>query len=182
MPILFRLASDFCSHESNCALAPRGGKVSARPVGEGGAVNDIALPGEVTTTGLVLPESLSFEDWDAIGKRLSQVASGVQWWIGDWLNYGERRYGEMYAQAEVITERENQTLRNYKWVSANVEMSVRTDNLSWNHHLQVAALPPETQRDLLARADAESWTSRDTKKAARRSKVQHRRISRGVVA
>jgi hypothetical protein len=20
------------------------------------------------------------------------------WWIGDWLNYGERRYGEKYAQ------------------------------------------------------------------------------------
>ena len=115
--------------------------MSAGPAGEGGTVKDIALPGEVTTISLVLPETLSFEDWDAIGKRLSQVASGVQWWIGDWLNYGERRYGEMYSQAEAITERENQLLRNYKYVSANVELSSREDNLSWTHHREVAALP-----------------------------------------
>ena len=35
-----------------------------------------------------------------------------------------------------------QTLKDTKWVSENVESSLRKDNLSFNHHKEVASLPP----------------------------------------
>ena len=38
-----------------------------------------------------------------------------------------------------------QTLKDTKWVSENVESSLRKDNLSFNHHREVASLPPEKQ-------------------------------------
>ncbi len=60
--------------------------------------------------------------------------SRQMWAIGDWLNYGERRYGEMYAQAVDATGYENGTLRDAKWVSGAYELSIRIYNLSFAHH------------------------------------------------
>jgi len=37
--------------------------------------------------------------WEAYGKGLRRAEAAIHWIIGDWLNYGERAYGEMYAQA-----------------------------------------------------------------------------------
>ena len=45
--------------------------------------------------GLLLPESLTYDDWRRIGDDLRGIESGVLWWIGDWLRYGERVHGEM---------------------------------------------------------------------------------------
>ena len=39
------------------------------------------------------------DEWQAVGSYPQGAACSIQWCIGDWLNYGERRYGETYAQA-----------------------------------------------------------------------------------
>ena len=39
-----------------------------------------------------------------------------------------------------------QTLKDTKWVSENVESSLRKDNLSFNHHKEVASLPSGSTR------------------------------------
>ena len=44
----------------------------------------------------------------------TEVAQTVQWWIGDALNFGEQRYGEMYTQAIDETGLDYQTLPNWK--------------------------------------------------------------------
>jgi len=63
----------------------------------------------------------------------------MQWWLGDWLNYGERQYGEMYSQAIEEVNLDYGTLRNFKYVSSRIELSRRRDKLSWFHHREVAA-------------------------------------------
>jgi len=51
----------------------------------------------------------------------------------------------MYTQALEATDYEYGTLRDSKWVASKIEMSCRHDNLSFEHHRQVAPLEPEDQ-------------------------------------
>lgn len=38
------------------------------------------------------------------------IEGAVQWWVGDWLNFGERKYGEKYAQGMDATGYAYQTV------------------------------------------------------------------------
>ena len=58
------------------------------------------------TTALVVRGEPSFDEWESVGAFLHQVDGAVQWWIGDWLNYGEKAYGEKYSQALDVAGRE----------------------------------------------------------------------------
>lgn len=111
-----------------------------------------------TDTGLELDDDVEFEQWLDIGKILCRASRAVQWWIGDWLAYGEHKYGEKYAQGEVITGIDPQTLKSYNFVAANVQKLRRRNFLSWSHHREVAALPPASQDDLLKQAEENKWS------------------------
>ena len=100
-------------------------------------------------TGLVVTGSPTFEEWQNCGEFLKQAEKSVQFWIGDWLNYGEKKYGETYSQAIDITGQEYQTIANQKWVSSKVEFSLRRENLSFGHHALVASMPPSEQDNWL---------------------------------
>ena len=102
-----------------------------------------------------------------MGETLIRIDRAIQWWVGDWLNAGERNYGEMYTQALDETGAAYQTLRNYKWVSGNIELSLRKDNVSWTIHHVIASLPPEKQAEALQKAEEEAWTSREAKSKVR---------------
>lgn len=102
--------------------------------------------------GLSLPPGLPFERWLAVGEQLKRLERGVQFWLGDWINYGEREYGEKYVQAIEETNLSHGTLRNYASVAGRIEMSRRNDNLSFSHFSAVAPLPREEQDEWLERA------------------------------
>jgi hypothetical protein len=89
---------------------------------------------------------MSFEEWASIGRTLQRAAGSVNWWLGDWLNEGEIRYGEMYTQAIEETGLSYQTLANIKYVSGRIPASHRRENLPWKHHAIVASLPDD-ERD-----------------------------------
>lgn len=130
------------------------------------------LPAAFRPTALVLRERLSFEEWVNVGRDvLRPMARGVQWWIGDWLCYGEHRYGEKYAQACDVTGYSYQTLANMQFVAAAVEPSRRRENLPWAHHSEVAALPPNEQRRWLARAEREGLSRAELRAALRDAKA-----------
>ena len=122
----------------------------------------VILTGSVfaTRTGLVILDSITFDAWLQVGDKLRDIEGAVHWWIGDWLNYGERRWGEMYAQALEETGYGYSTLRNDKWVANAVPVSARHDKLSFKHHHIVAALPPDEQTAMLDKAEAEELTTR----------------------
>lgn len=128
------------------------------------AAGDLVLPGSISETALNLPAGLSFAEWEQAGEKLGRIGRACQWWIGDWLNYGERAYGEKYAQAIEVTGYEEKTLRNLAWVASHVEMSRRRDILSWRHHAEVAALSPPDQEGNLEQAEAEGWSVAELRK------------------
>ena len=70
------------------------------------------LSGTLTATGYHLPDGLTFDQWAAEGSVLLSMARSCMWWVGDWIRYGERRYGEKYAQAIEATGMTYGTLRN----------------------------------------------------------------------
>ncbi len=106
------------------------------------------------------------------GESLQQMERSIMWWVGDWLNYGERRYGEMYAQAVDATGYENGTLRTAKWVAGSFELSMRMDNLTWTHHQIVAALPSDERAALLTKAGRDGWTCADLRREMRHTSAK----------
>lgn len=127
-------------------------------------MSDLALPGAITETGLDLPADLTFEEWEATGQTLGRIGRACQWWIGDWLNYGERAYGEKYAQAMEATGLDYATVADYAYVARHIESSVRTENLSWSHHKVVAALEPPDQDVYLKKAAENGWSVSELRK------------------
>jgi N6-adenosine-specific RNA methylase IME4 len=125
---------------------------------------NLVLPGAVSDTALNLPDGLSFDDWQRVGETLGRIGRAHQWWIGDWLNYGEAAYGEKYAQAINETGYEYQTVADIAWTSKAVEVSRRRESLSFSHHREVAPLPPREQTDWLDKAERFGWSKAELRK------------------
>ena len=108
---------------------------------------------EFGEAGLVVRGQPTFEEWEACGEVLSRADKMVHWWVGDWVNYGEDRWGERYAQALDASKFAYGTVRNDAWVARRFALSRRRDNLSFGHHQAVASLPELEQEALLSLAE-----------------------------
>lgn len=115
-------------------------------------------------TQLVLEDGLPFNEWRRLGERLVRMGESTQWWIGDWLNYGER-YRRDYRQAMEELDRAYGTLRNLAYVAAKVPPEIRHPELSWSCHRAVTSLGPEEQRVWLDEALRQGWTTRELEQA-----------------
>jgi hypothetical protein len=135
--------------------------------GENGSLNSHA---EVSVSAISwsADEDLSFARWVSCGRRLGLMSRASQWWIGDWLRYGHERYRHRYVNAAKITGYESQTLMNLAYVS-RIEVSRRRERLSWSHHAEVAALPPEEQDSWLHLAQDKRLSVRDLRAELRRA-------------
>lgn len=103
-------------------------------------------------TGLLIDGEATETDWREVGRLLKMLDSSMQWLIGDLIVCGEDlRYGDQKQIAEAFGF-EYATIRDFAYVSRNVEMSVRTDKLDFGHHKLVAAMPLEEQADWLQAA------------------------------
>jgi N6-adenosine-specific RNA methylase IME4 len=121
-------------------------------------------------TGLVVSGDPTYAEWYQCGKFLTQAEKAIQFWIGDWINYGEKKYGETYAQAIDATGMDYQTLANAKWVAGKVEPSLRRENLTFHHHKEIAALEPDAQEQMLDDAEKMHLNVRDFRDHVRQYK------------
>jgi hypothetical protein len=133
-------------------------------------------PGSITPTGLRLPATMPFEEWAEVGPGLSRIGRSIVWAIGDWLNYGEVKFGEKYSQAASDTGYDPGYLASLAWVSRAVEPSRRREKLGWSHHQAVAGLEAEQQTEWLLRAEQKGWTRaelRDQLASKRKKKLKN---------
>lgn len=111
--------------------------------------------------------------WIREGRLIGAVGRGSPWWIGDWLLYGTAMgWGERYSEAAKITGYDAKSLRNMRYVSSRFDSSLRRDNLTWSHHVLVAAAEPDEQKYWLDRAAADKFSVDDLRvelRGARRS-------------
>lgn len=109
-----------------------------------------------------------FEDWKKLGASLGVQTRGVQWWVADWIVYGESRFGDdALHDAEDATGLSPATLVNLRWIGSRVHASRRREELSFSHHAEVAALEPAEQKKALQRAVDERLTVRGLRLALR---------------
>jgi hypothetical protein len=129
---------------------PQSGKSINRKLPHGAAI---------CATGLMLPESLTLDQWKDVGFDLCIVDSGVQWAIGDWWFHGRHTYGKRkaYATAKELPYQFG-SLMNLGCVAGSVKSSSRNELLSFTHHVAVAPLEPEDQKRWLAKAVERKWS------------------------
>jgi len=115
-----------------------------------------------------LPQgNLGRSEWLATGRRLGAIGRCSQWWIGDWIRYGTAKWGEKYAEAARVTGYDVASLRNMAWVASRFEVSLRSDKLTWSHHVLLAPLEPTEQAYWLERASKERFSVADLRLALR---------------
>jgi hypothetical protein len=129
------------------------------------------LGGTLSHTGWTPKRDLSYEEWAQVGEQLQTIHRSIQWWVGDWLNYGERAFGETYTQAIEVTGLALATLQNIKWVAANVAPSVRREGVDWTTHGLLAPLEPHEQAYWLDAVEAEGLSSRALKERLKDAKA-----------
>jgi hypothetical protein len=121
----------------------------------------------LTKTSWSAPGDLDLAEWVEQGHRIGMMGRSAGWWIGDWLRYGNAKYGEKYSRAMKITGYDAQTLMNMVWVCSRIEISRRREKLSWSHHAEVAAVDLLAQEQLLNKAESERLSVRDLRELIR---------------
>jgi len=120
-----------------------------------------------TTTGVRFDPCLPFEAWMELGQRLGTYSNATSWWLGDWLAFGQMKYGRRYKQAIAATGLDYQTLRNYAVVARRFEPSRRRPDLTFQHHADLCALPDDEQDRWLDRAAAGGWSRNEMRRHLR---------------
>jgi hypothetical protein len=120
-----------------------------------------------TRTSVQFDPLTPYQLWSHLGARLGVYANGMPWWLGDWLAFGQMKYGRRYRDAIVTTGLEYQTLRNYAAVARRFEPSRRRDDVSFQHHAELCALPDEDQDQWLEQAAAHAWSRNELRRRVR---------------
>lgn len=126
---------------------------------------------KLTKTAAIFEDGIDIKEWAEVGREMCKMHSGLQWWIGDWVNFGERTYQRnkealSFFGKEILGEQggfDVGTIRHYAWVSRKVKPCSRLHSLSHGHHEAVAAISDEeAQRGWLRRAksgeNGKQWT------------------------
>jgi hypothetical protein len=137
-------------------------RASSAIVGPSGRTRDRPL-----RTGLRLDPLMPIERWTTIGTRIAAHSDAASWWLGDWLAFGQAKYGRRYKEGLIVTGLEYQTLRNYAMVARRFDMSRRRDDLSFQHHAEVCSLTDDDQDRWLDLAATNHWSRNELRRRVR---------------
>jgi hypothetical protein len=115
----------------------------------------------VTETGLVIESAPDYDVWVHDGRKVLRLERMLPWVIGDWVNYGENRWGDMYTAALEATDYSYSRLATFAYVCRRVEFSRRRQDLSFSHHEIVAPETPKKQIHWLQQAVNRGWSVQD---------------------
>lgn len=115
-------------------------------------------------------EDTTYEQWLEIGKNLMQATQNIMWWLGDWWNFGDRKYGELAAQALNMDIPYN-TFSKASYVASKVPIELRNPELSWTHHSEVASLDAGLQKEYLDKAVEQNLSVKALRSIIKKQKV-----------
>lgn len=131
----------------------------------------IAEPDEQFSLGLDLPDTMTFEDWSNLGRKLCMGRRAVNWLIGDWLIWGsdEKRFGRRaLEEANAIFLADVDRFGPIVETCRRFPEQRRHAELSFGHHLAVMAVDDDGEAErLLADAEAQRMTAAQLKATVR---------------
>jgi len=121
---------------------------------------DAMIANAMSTTDLILPEDMSFEDMLICAKRLGDIQKGSMWAIGALLVQCEAKLGngKKYKEIQAATGLEYGTCRNAKSVWKKVDLSLRGDKLPFSFYQVVAPMQDTYQKRYLDIAAEKGFT------------------------
>ena len=133
--------------------------------------NGPPLPGEFAETYWKPPEDMSFGQWMRAGTILRTLNRSLMWALGDWINFGERRYGEKYSQAIDATDYDYDTCYRASMVAKIFAPDQRRAALSWGHHREVTDIAEPSERSqVLSHAEGEGLSVHGLRQYRRQQK------------
>jgi len=131
--------------------------------------NEIIAAGEgtvhVTRLGVEFEGEVPEQTVDDLLRDAGSFARGCLFIIGDAINYAQGKWGEKYDRWIELTGLEYQTLRNASWIARKIDLSVRRDNLTFDHHKIIARLAPAEQGHWLDLAVQNGMSTRRLRKS-----------------
>jgi hypothetical protein len=128
----------------------------------------------ITPVAWVVNAEMDLADWVAAGRNLGAMSRCSQWWLGDWIRYGNTKFGERYARVASITGYDAQTLMNMVYVASRFDISRRRENLSWSHHEALASLDEHAQEHWLDYASGSKLSVSDLRLELRAARKRSR--------
>jgi len=101
--------------------------------------HSVAQKIQLTPNALRINGVLSLEEWEYGGMGLSCIEDGINFWVGDHLNYGDDNFEEFSQALEWYIEKlgkAERTLMKYMYVCRRIPPD-RRRNLSFSHHEEV---------------------------------------------
>lgn len=110
---------------------------------------------------LAIHPTAGIESWLKIGTVLQGINVGYQWWVGDWLAFGEDKFADKVAQGVSLTGRAENTLRNWAWTAKRFAPHERHFELPFGSYHATARLKnkaPEMTMELLTNAEEKGYS------------------------
>lgn len=112
----------------------------------------------------------TFEQWQECWGFVGKADGAVRFWRGDLIRYAEHEYGEMYTQFINDHKKNYFTLAHDKSVADRVDICRRRQNLTFDHHQEIAYLEPDEQDKLLDLAEKNNIKSKDFRQVVKEYK------------
>lgn len=124
--------------------------------------------------------SFTFDQWQQVGEQLAQAKATAEWavdmtnWaLGNWIEYGDAKWGEKYAQAVDVTGLRESTLQRLAYTVRQFGGRPSHPALPFTYHAEVAFLPEPEREAILDQAQEQGLT-----RARIRQLVQQRKFLR----
>lgn len=111
--------------------------------------------------GLEIDDKMPIEAFQEAVCVYGSIAADGLWALGDLFVFGERVYGEEYAQAIEAIKYSEKTVKDASWVASEFPPSRRHNALTFNHHKIVAGLQLNDREALLDQAEKEELSTRE---------------------
>lgn len=114
-----------------------------------------------TNTSLVFSPGLTEAGWKAIGMDVFKRFSSINFYIGDWVLYGEEKgwvKGDMVEDIETKFGLSSGTIANIR--SIIKKLNIRNDGLTWSHHRALAMLDRGDQEKFSQDAVDSKWSAK----------------------
>lgn len=150
-------------------------ELALEPISESEAqlVLELEKAGLITTTALLLDDpDFSYERFEALGAFFGRIRKSSAWWLGDWLNFGERTYDDRFAQAAAATGLSEETLQRYMRVSAAIPADMRRESLPYGVHSMLKSKSLPEAAYWLDRAEAGGWGEAELREHMRAEKAE----------